>query len=291
MKKGYGPPLQLDVKCRTYYKGPLPRPIKLEIPGWAGNSRRHDRGAVPQPWHCPPFVDGSTYGLELIYPFDSPCHVTRRNNEVVFEGDFEGENPWNTNGDSTPPFATFAPSHYGYTSSLDILPPPDYVVRIEPHPRFYTDTTGTVPIPVAGHIQRWWSKIFFIAFKSPFEGQTHIFEKGQPYAQILIIPRKIVYNVTPMSDEEAKARSDRETQLSKLGNKIAKNVWIDHAGHEFSDKYRQLSNAYHQGGEEAVEELIKNAGLEASNYKRPKTRISKKIFKPHDKILQNQEKR
>ena len=65
----------IDVRWRTNHKGIPPRPIKLEIPGWSGRDLRHDDGATPQPWHCPPFVDGSTYGLELVYPFDAECAV------------------------------------------------------------------------------------------------------------------------------------------------------------------------------------------------------------------------
>ena len=30
-----------------------------------------------------PFVDAATYGLELIYPYDSVCHVWNRNGEIA----------------------------------------------------------------------------------------------------------------------------------------------------------------------------------------------------------------
>src|SRR5581483_5793386 len=116
-------------------KGLPPRQIRLQIPGWAGDSHDHGDGAKPQPWHCPPWVDGSTYGLELIYPFDTECHVVNDNGEIKFIGDFSPEQP---TGIKFPPFMTFAPGHYGYTSALDIQVPDDHVLRIEPHPRFYT---------------------------------------------------------------------------------------------------------------------------------------------------------
>ena len=47
-----------------------------------------------------------------------------------------------------PPFACFADGHFGMTSCLDIQVPDGYVLRMESHPRFYTDTTNTVPCVV-----------------------------------------------------------------------------------------------------------------------------------------------
>ena len=70
------PPFPL--KYRTFGKGLPPRPIRLEIPGWAGDTSKMEDGSVPQPWHCNPFVEVSTYGLELIYPYDAECHVANR---------------------------------------------------------------------------------------------------------------------------------------------------------------------------------------------------------------------
>jgi hypothetical protein len=62
-------------------------------------------------------------------------------------------------------------------------------VRTEPHPRFYTDTTGTVPIAVPALLRtEWWPMISFVVFKSPAEGETHIFRPGEPMLQILILP-------------------------------------------------------------------------------------------------------
>ena len=43
-----------------------------------------------------------------------------------------------------------------------------------PHPRFYADRTGTVPIAVPALVRNWWPMLFFMVFKSPSEGRTHI---------------------------------------------------------------------------------------------------------------------
>src|SRR5581483_3355518 len=131
------------------------------------------------------------YGLELIYPFDTEC-VVRNDGKVTFEGDFEPERP--PDDKDWPPFKAFAPGHYGMTSCLDIEPPEGYVLRTEPHPRYFTDPDNTTPCMVPGHIQgEWWPRIFFVVFKAPPQGHFHVFCKGEPYGQLLVVPRKVTY--------------------------------------------------------------------------------------------------
>jgi hypothetical protein len=252
---------KIELKYRKWYKGIPPRPIKLQIPGWAGDSHGHDDGDKPQPWHCPPFVDGSTYGLELIYPFETECRVKNIDGRAIFEGRWEDEP--SPDGTTFPPFLQFAPGHYGFTSSLDIKCPPDYVIRIEPHPRFYTDTTGTVPVTVCGHIQGdWWPKVFFVVFRSPRPGETHIFRKGEPYAQILVVPRRVLYSVKEMDHAEMAKRNVRDGRIAKYGKVIAKNAWSDHKSQGFDDKYKVLSSIYAKGGEAAVDRYLEEVEKE-----------------------------
>ena len=61
-------------------------------------------------------------------------------------------------------------------------------IRTEPHPRFYTDRTDTVPIAVPALIRNWWPMMFFTVFKAPAEGRTHVFRRNEPFAQIIVIP-------------------------------------------------------------------------------------------------------
>lgn len=247
---------KLNVKYRTWFKGIPPRPIKLEIPGWAGEHNSHSDGDKPQPWHCPPFVEGSTYGLELCYPFDTECHVKMVNGNVVFEGDFREENKGCPDV-QLPPFVSFAPAHFGMTSAVDIRVPPGYILRLEPHPRFYTDTTGTAPCCLVGHIQtEWWPKIFFVVFKNPLPGQTIIFKKGEPYGQALVLPRKISYQIEEMSEKEKLERLLTDKKMDDYSKKYVKNDWKDHQGHNFTDKYKQLSAIANKGGSQAVEKFL-----------------------------------
>lgn len=255
----------IKLKWRSFFNGKEfpPRPIKLQIPGWAGDDKKHSNGSKPQPWHCVPFVEGSTYGLELLYPFDTQCIVKNINGITVFEGDFkEEEKKYNH---PMPPFMSFAKGHFGFTSSFDLEPPPNYTIRIEPHPKYYTDETWTTPLPVAGHIQgEWWSKIFFIVFKQPPLNGEYVFKKGEPYAQILIIPKKINYEIIEMTLVEQNKRKQLEANLFKFSDHFCKK-WKDDKGNEFDNKYRVLSGIFAKDGMNGINKLIKNCFKESCN--------------------------
>lgn len=289
---------KIKVKYRSWYKAISPKQIKLQIPGWAGKNKKHENGCEAQPWHCPPFVEASTYGHELIYPFESQCLVKKINGKLIFEGDFSNEN-WNIDekGDvvvgnnekrKSAPMMSFANNHYGMTSCLDFEPPEGYVTRTEPHPRFYTDDTGTVPCLVAGHIQRWWSRIFFVVFKSPREGEVHVFNKGDPYGQVLFVPQKSDVVFEQFSQKEIIERENRDRKISSYSKKIATNVWKDNKNLTFDNKYKILSLSYSKGGYEEVDEKIKEK-ISKKSIVNMKTKIPKRLFKKNE-ILRHKKK-
>lgn len=262
----------MKIEYRLWGKGIPPRPTKLQIPGWAGNHHGHDNGDTPQPWHCTPFVEASTYGLELVYPFDTEAVVyLDKNNNVKFEGDFTDECIWSN--PPSPPFAAFAESHFGYTSAVDISVPEDHVVRLEPHPRFYTDTTGTCPCAISGHIQPWWCKIFFVVFKSPLPGQKIIFRKNEPYAQVLVVPKKMTYEIKEMDSEKAIERKSVENLINTYRQNICKHSWKDHKGNLFDDKYKQLLSIYNKVGFDGIKTYLEK--IESS----VKNKVKKKVKK------------
>jgi tetratricopeptide (TPR) repeat protein len=82
---------KLQIKYRTYTKAQPPRPIRMKVPGWGGSPEKMEDGSELQPWHCLPFTEGSTYGLELVYEYDNECHVVNDNGLVYFEWDFARE--------------------------------------------------------------------------------------------------------------------------------------------------------------------------------------------------------
>ena len=72
-----------------------------------------------------------------------------------------------------PPFRSFGRDYYTYQLLLDLKVGKEWAVRTEPHPRFYTDTTDTVPIAVPALLRtEWWPMIAFMVFKAPPEGRT-----------------------------------------------------------------------------------------------------------------------
>jgi hypothetical protein len=245
----------IRLKYRTYGKGLPPRPIRLELAGWAGDNSKMEDGSVPQPWHCNPFVEGTTYGIELVYPYENECQIINDGGNVRIEWDYARERDAGLSGGE---FIRFAPKHYLFNTSLDLQAPAGHVLRLEPHPRFFTDETGTVPIPIIGNLQtEWWPKLFFVAFKAPSPGQRHVFRKGSPYAQIIVVPHRAVYDIEPMTPDEAAERSALESALVGAQTYIAEHRWHDHTGQTFNNKYKLLSRLFHAHGPEAVKEAIR----------------------------------
>src|SRR5579884_928599 len=66
----------LQIFYRTVHKALPPQSIRMQVPGWAGSPElKMVNGSEPQPWHCLPFVEASTYGLELVYQYETECHI------------------------------------------------------------------------------------------------------------------------------------------------------------------------------------------------------------------------
>ncbi len=271
---------EINLKYRTWFKGIPPKPTKLEIPGWAGEKNR-DAG---QPWHCLPFTQGATYGVELVYPFDTECTVSTKNGELVFDGDFSAESSaigqkWER------PFSSFAPGHFGFTSSIDIMTEPGYGIMLLPHTRFYTDRTGTVPLAVSGIIESdFWPRVFFVVFKSPLEGQSCIFRKGEGYAKVIVVPKAAKYNVEKMTPEEIKKRMEMEQILNDHPTEIATHTWKTLKGEQFDNKYKNLSKVAKSGGPEAVYSHLKDVdegvdGLKKDKQERARLKFKRKMVR------------
>lgn len=243
------PPPPLPLRWRTVYGAPPPRRIRLEIPGWGGSSTAHGDGAPAQPWHCRPFVEGATYGLELVYPYRNECRVRTEDGVLRFEGALAGE----MEAAGLPhPFGAFAAGHYGMATALDLFPPPGYALRLEPHPRYFTERSGEVPLALPGHLRRFWPRQFFAVFRAPPPGATHVFRPGEPYAQLLLVRAEETYDVQPMEPELAEERVRQDRQVTLFSYFLAKRLWRSDAGQWFDDKYKQLLRLFRRGGLDAV---------------------------------------
>ncbi len=242
-----------------------PRPIKPVVPGWSGEAHERKDGSKPQPWHCMPFMDGALYGLELIYPYDTECTViVDRPGEIRFVGNWPAPT---IPGIVWPPFQAQKPNHYTFYSFIHIRVPDDYVLRIEPHPRFFTDLTNTIAPHITGHLQSaWWPKRSFAAFRRPEVGQRHIFRPGDPYAQLLVVPRKSQYKLQRQTKDEDYQRQVLATLIEHNRGKIAKTTWIDESGEGFDDRYKVLARTFTREGVAGVERLV----MEVSRPQSPK---------------------
>jgi hypothetical protein len=145
------------VKYRLVEPRLRPRRTKLEMPGWGGTPEPRKDGSHEQVWHCMPFTEGAQYGIEIFYPYDDELRVSKRDGQVVLDGDF-GEPP-----DSDlqwPPFRAFGENYYTYQLLLDLQVSEDMAVRSEPHPRYYTATNDDVPLAVPALLRtNWWPMI------------------------------------------------------------------------------------------------------------------------------------
>jgi Tfp pilus assembly protein PilF len=249
------------IKYSTTSRALPPQRIKLQVPGWGGDeSQKMVDGSVVQPWHCQPFADGSTYGLELIYQHEQECHIINDNGAVRIEWDFYKEPGDVTGGEFVTFFSKGPPGQYLFSTRIDIVAPPDHVARIEPHPRFFTDTTGTVPVAIIANVQtEWWSKWFFVVFKVPPPGQRHIFRKGEPFAQVIFVPRRVKYDLVPMTADEETVRRLSAHRVEAARNEIGTNLWLNSAGAEQSNYYKVLSAAFSREGHDGVERVINEA--------------------------------
>jgi hypothetical protein len=239
----------LELRWRSAFGAQPPRRIRLEIPGWAGATTPPADGATAQPWHCRPFAEGATYGLELVYPYQSETRVHNEDGRIRFEGELPAEMAARALRD---PFGVFARGHYGMNTGLDLLPPPGYALRLGPHPRCFTEETGDVPLALPGHLQRFWPQHFFAVFRAPPPGAVHVFRHGEPYAQLLLVRAGETVDVLPMEPALADERAKQDRQVASLTYLLSKRLWKSDGGLWFVDKYKQLLRIFRRGGRDAV---------------------------------------
>jgi hypothetical protein len=230
------------IKYRLFEPRLAPRRTKIEVPGWAGQPEpRHD-GSHEYGWHCTPFVEGAQYGIEVFYPFDNELRVIAHDGRVVLEADW-GLDP--DTGVNWPPFRPFGEGYYTFQLLLDLKVADDMAVRTEPHPRYYTSKTDDVPLAVPALLRTsWWPMISFVVFKAPPEGRAHIFRRGEPFMQLLIVPVEPDFELVPMSETEAAERELRDRRIYDSREVLAKNsTWTSSTNTVFDGTYRDLYRA------------------------------------------------
>jgi len=230
-----------EVKYRLNDARLAPRRTKLEIPGWAGEREPRADGSHEHVWHCLPFSESAQYGVELFYPYENELRVTTQKGRLILDGDF-GPDP--ETGVQWPPFRSFGARFYTYQLLLDLKVGDGMAIRTEPHPRFYTDSTDSVPIAVPALVRNWWPMLFFIVFKSPGEGRAHIFRSGEPFAQIIVIPAEADFELIQMNEAES---AERELQARRIhasrATLSASTHWTSASDTVFDGTYRYMLRA------------------------------------------------
>jgi tetratricopeptide (TPR) repeat protein len=253
---------KLPIKYKAIGAAQPPRPIRIEVDGWGGPSEaKMVDGSNPQPWHCLPFIEGSAYGLELVYPHETECRIVNDKGVVRIEWEFADEPGGGLTGFE---FLLFSPvsasKYYLFNTRVDIQAPPGHVLRTEPHPRFFTDETGTCPLAMIGHLQaEWYPRLTFVVFRAPRPGERHVFRKGEPFAQILFVPRQVGYELTEMTDDEYARRQTLERAIQNARLEIAENVWRHPDNVQFNNHYKVLARAFAKEGLTGVEREVSGA--------------------------------
>jgi hypothetical protein len=143
-----------------------------------------------------------------------------------------------------PPFRTFGEQFYTYQLLLDLKVEAGLAIKIEPHPRFYTDSTDTVPIAVPALLRNWWPMMSFMVFKSPAEGRTHIFRPGEPMAQFIALPADSDFELVEMGEEEAAERELQSLRIHESRDNLgADSQWTSATNTVFDATYRRLHGA------------------------------------------------
>ena len=195
--------------------------VPMNILGIAFRSRRRPGPAL----NCP---------IPSWTTFASACE-----REVIsFEGEFGDAD------ERRPPFRSFGAEYYTYQILIDLKVDAGFAIKVETHPRFYTDTTGTVPIAVPAVLRHWWPMVNFVVFKSPLEGQTHIFRSGEPFLQVTVVQPDDKPDLEEMPEEEAAERELQSRRIYRSRSTLSADTqWLSSTDTVFDGTYRRIFGA------------------------------------------------
>lgn len=231
------------VKYRLTEPKLSPRRTKLEVPGWGGEPVARKDGEQEYAFHCVPFSEYARGGIEVLYPYEGEVFVDHADDGHPKFSYLLAELPPDDDR-SWPPFRTFGKEYYTFQLLLDLKVEPGMAVKVETHPRFYTDPSGAVPIAVPALIRDWWPMIFFLVFKTPPVGHTHVFRQGEPFVQFTIVPEEYDFQLAEMGDEEAAERELQSRRIYEARSTITKDSeWKSATNTVFDATYRRMHGA------------------------------------------------
>lgn len=199
------------------FSGQLSAP-EIKVPGWAGSAT----GDTCQPWHFKQFTDASAAGVELLYPHEDIAVP-----EV------------------TPPFTRINDYWFMLEMDMAISTPEEMSLLVLPHYRFYTDTEWSTPVPVATMIETdWWPRLT-ILFKMPPKGYVTKFQKNEPFAQAIVVPRNSL-GIEKMTDKEEEISQAAKLYTHKVVKNLATRHWVTSTGFVQHNLYEVLSHLHRQ---------------------------------------------
>ena len=86
--------------------------------------------------------------------------------------------------------------------------------------------------------------LFFVVFKSPPQGRTHVFRPGEPFAQFTIIPEECDFELVQMNEEEAAERELQSRRIYESRATLAADLqWVSASNTVFDATYRRIHGA------------------------------------------------
>jgi hypothetical protein len=228
----------LTVKYRFVGAARPPQRTTLPVPGWGGLPEPRADGSAEHPWQCVPFSEGARYGFEILYPFRGELRIRKQEGVILREALPPAEDP----DAEAPLIAVAGERFYLFPITLDLKPPDGFAIRTEPHPRFYTDLTGTVPVAIPGLIRTaWWPMASTIVFKAPPEGGVHVFREGEPFVQVIVLPEEAPVELVPMDEDLAAERELQARRIEASREHLAEGSrWVSSSNILFDGAYRHM---------------------------------------------------
>jgi hypothetical protein len=101
-----------------------------------------------------------------------------------------------------------------------------------------------VPIAVPAVLRHWWPMIAFVVFKSPAQGQSHIFRPSEPFLQITIVQPDQKIDLVEMPEVEAAERELQSRRIHASRTTLSADTqWTSSTDTVFDGTYRRIFGA------------------------------------------------
>lgn len=264
-----------DRRIEVMYSGKYaeahpPRPVKLEIPGFAGQPDERamtgEMSKSAQPWNCQSFTDVINRSIEICWPIQQEVLIFNNGSGgITTRGNFE----LYTKSPGT--ISSFAKNHYGINTSLQLQMTPGRGGLILPHPRWFADPFNShLPAIVPGIIEfDWWPRCFFVVATVPqiYPGipAKDCFARlipGEPFCQVIPIDIRSVPSLRRADYQESTELNRRDRICDKGYKQLSTVNWTSATGKDFGDIYKILSKEFAENGKIDWKAAAIKAGLE-----------------------------